>query len=132
MKRFLQSPSKLTKYVDSQVLADIRKNLKVKKVWVKKYHYGKETVSAWLRTKSNKVNIRNAKPYGGGVGGQVGIEYEEVDKVLPFDEANDWKRFIQDDSEGITQRGQLFLQKAAEAYVYCVLGAQAQTRWKIV
>ena len=31
-----------------------------------------------------------------------------------------------------TQTGQLFLQKAAEAYVYCVLGAQAQTRWRIV
>ena len=32
----------------------------------------------------------------------------------------------------ITQTGQLFLQKALESYVYCVLGAQAQTRWRIV
>ena len=42
------------------------------------------------------------------------------------------KNFFQDESDGITQTGQLFLQKAAEAYVYCVLGAQAQTRWRIV
>ena len=49
-----------------------------------------------------------------------------------MDEANDWKRFVRDDSKGITKIGQLFLQKAAEAFVYCVLGAQAQTRWKIV
>ena len=49
-----------------------------------------------------------------------------------MDESNDWKKFFQDDSEGITQTGQLFLQKAAEAYVYCILGAQAQTRWRIV
>ena len=132
MKRFLRSPKKLTKYVDAKVLTDIRKNLPTKKVWVKKVHYGKETVSAWLKTQPNKANIRNAKIYGGGVGGAVGIEYEEVDKVLPTDESNDWQKFIRNDSQGITKIGQLFLQKAAEAFVYCILGAQAQTRWKIV
>ena len=132
MKRFLRSPTKLTKYVDAKVLADIRKNLPTKKVWVKKYHQGKETISAWLRTQPNKANIRNVKHYGGGIGGVIGIEYEEVDKVLPMNEATDWQKFIRDDSQGITKTGQLFLQKAAEAYVYCILGAQAQTRWKIV
>ena len=49
-----------------------------------------------------------------------------------MDESKDWQKFIQDDSNGVTKTGQLFLQKAAEAYVYCVLGAQAQTRWKMV
>ena len=132
MKRFLRSPNKLTKYVDAKVLADIRKNLPTKKVWVKKYHQGKETIGAWLRTQPNKQNIRNARHYGGGIGGVIGIEYEEVDKVLPADEETDWQKFIRDDSQGTTKIGQLFLQKAAEAYVYCVLGAQAQTRWKIV
>ena len=132
MKRFLRSPSKLTKYVDAQVLADIRKNLPTKKVRVKKYHQGKETISAWLKTQPNKANIRNARHYGGGIGGVIGIEYKEVDKVLPMDESSDWKKFIRDDSQGITKIGQLFLQKAAEAFVYSILGAQAQTRWKIV
>ena len=117
MKRFLRSPNKLTKYVDAKVLADIRKNLPTKKVWVKKYHQGKETITAWLRTQPNKQNIRNARHYGGGIGGVIGIGYEEVDKVLPMDESNDWKKFIRDDSQGITKIGQLFLQKAAEAYV---------------
>ena len=41
-------------------------------------------------------------------------------------------KFIKQDSDGLTKTGQLLLQKAAEAYVYCVLGAQAQTRWQIV
>ena len=132
MKRFLRNPTKLTKYVNAKVLADIRKNLPTKKVWVKKYHQGKETISAWLKTQPNKANIRNARHYGGGIGGVIGIEYEEGDKVLPMNEATDWQKFIRDDSEGITPTGQLFLQKAAEAYVYCVLGAQAQRRWKIV
>jgi len=49
-----------------------------------------------------------------------------------MDETNDRLKFIQSDSDGVTRIGQLFLQKAAEAYVYCILGAQAQTRWRIV
>ena len=132
MKRFLRSPDKMNKYVTKEVTNLIQNNLPVKKIWVKKYHQGKETISAWLNKQANKDNIRNARNYGGGVGGVIGIEYEEVSEVLPTDESNDWKKFFQDDSDGITQTGQLFLQKAAEAYVYCVLGAQAQTRWRIV
>ena len=135
MSRFLRTPEKMDKYVTKEMTNLIQKNLPVKKVWTKKYHQGKETISAWLRTQPNKENIRNARHYGGGngsVGGVIGIEYEEVDEVLPMDESKDWKKFFQDGSNGITQTGQLFLQKAAEAYVYCVLGAQAQTRWRIV
>ena len=135
MSRFLRTPDKMDKYVTKEMTNLIQKNLPVKNVWTKKYHQGKETISAWLRTQPNKANIRNARHYGGGngsVGGVIGIEYEEVAEVLPMDELNDWKKFFQDDSDGITQTGQLFFQKAAEAYVYCVLGAQAQTRWRIV
>ena len=132
MKRFLRSPDKMDKYVTKEMTNLIQENLPVKKVWTKKYHQGKETISAWLRTQPIKENIRNARHYGGGIGGVIGIEYEEVVEVLPMDESNDWKKFFQDDSDGVTQTGQLFLQKAAEANVYCILGAQAQTRWRIV
>ena len=41
-------------------------------------------------------------------------------------------KFIKDDSDGLTKTGQILLQSAIESYVYCVLGAQAQTRWYIV
>ena len=40
--------------------------------------------------------------------------------------------FIQDESEGFTQTGQLLLQEAIESYVYSILGSQARTRSKIV
>ena len=58
--------------------------------------------------------------------------FEEVDEVLPADPANDWKKFFLTDSNGIRKTGQLLLQKAVEAYVYCVVSAQAGTRWRIV
>ena len=63
--------------------------------------------------------------------GVLGIEYEEVSKVVN-DSDNDWMKFIKDDSDGLTKTGQVLLQSAIESYVYCILGAQAQTRWPIV
>ena len=41
-------------------------------------------------------------------------------------------KFIKDDSDGLTKTGQILVQSAIESYVYCVLGAQAQTRWPVV
>ena len=131
MSRFLRYPEKMSKYLTKDIL-DFIKSLSVKKIWKKKYHYGKETISAWLRTQPNRANIRNAKNYGSKYGGAIGIMYEEVDSVLPADEANDWEKFFLTDSKGINKTGQLLLQKAVESYVYCVLSAQANTRWKIV
>ena len=63
--------------------------------------------------------------------GVFGIEYEKVSKIVN-DSNTDWMRFIKDDSDGLTKTGQVLLQSALESYVYCVLGAQAQTRWAIV
>ena len=63
--------------------------------------------------------------------GVLGIDYEEVSKTVN-DSNTDWMRFIKDDSDGLTKTGQVLLQSAIESYVYCVLGAQAQTRWPIV
>ena len=132
MGRFLRYPEKMSKYLTRDALDLIKRELPVKKTWKKKYHYGKETVSAWLRTQPNRANIRNAKNYGSKYGGAIGIMYEEVDEVSPADSSNDWKKFFLTDSNGIMKTGQLLLQKAVESYVYCVLGAQANTRWKIV
>ena len=89
-------------------------------------------MSAWLKTQPNRANIGNAKIYGSKYGGAIGIMYEEVDSVLPADETNDWKKFFITGSNGIRKTGQLLLQKAVESYVYCILSAQANTRWKIV
>ena len=132
MNRFLRYLEKISKFLTSENLGFIKKNLPVEKIWKKKYHYGKETISAWLRTQPNRDNIRNAKNYGSKYGGAIGIMYEEVDQVSPADEVNDWKKLFLTDSDGIGKTGQLLLQKAVESYVYCVLSAQAGTRWRIV
>ena len=63
--------------------------------------------------------------------GVLGIEYEEVDHVIPKSDG-DWTIFIKEDSDGLTKTGQKLFQLAGESYVYVVLGSQAQTRWPIV
>ena len=45
---------------------------------------------------------------------------------------DDYKLFIADKSNGLTKIGQLLFQQSVESYVYCVLGAEANTRWSIV
>ena len=132
MSRFLRFPEKMEKYLTKKNLDFIKKNIPLRKTWRKRYHHRKETVSWWLRTQPNRANIQNAKIYGSKYGGAIGIMYEEIDEVLPADPANDWKKFFLTDSRGIKKSGQLLLQKAVKSYVYCVLSAQANTRWKIV
>ena len=61
----------------------------------------------------------------------LGISYQQVAQVVNQSD-DDWMKFIKSDSDGLTKTGQLLLQKAAEAYVYCILRAQAQTHWQIV
>ena len=63
--------------------------------------------------------------------GQIGISYmkkgEQTIKSL-----DDYKLFIATKSNGLTKTGQLLFQQSVASYVYCVLGAQANTRWSIV
>ena len=61
----------------------------------------------------------------------MGIKYEQVSKVTNQSDDDDWKKFIRPTGK-LTRTGQLLLQKATEAYVYSVLGAQARTHWTIV
>ena len=68
MRRLLRYPEKMTKYLTKKNLDFIKGNLPVRKIWKKKYHHGKETVSAWLKTQPNKANIRNAKIYEASTG----------------------------------------------------------------
>ena len=105
MSRFLRFPEKMTKYLTKKNFDFIKKNIPVRRTWKKRYHHGKETVSAWLKTQPNRANIRNAKIYGSKYGGAVRIMYEEADEVLPADPTNDWKKFFLTDSRGIKKAG---------------------------
>ena len=87
----------------------------------------------WYSQQENKQNIKNYRYVKGSVfSGVLGIEYEEIDHVLPNDVKTDWMSFVKESSDGLTKTGQNLLQMAIESYVYSVLGSQARTRWPIV
>ena len=86
----------------------------------------------WYQQHPNKYNIRRYRyVMTKNNTGVLGIEYEEVDHVMPKSD-DDWTTLIKEGSNGLTKTGQKLSQLATESYVYSVLGAQAQTRWPIV
>ena len=119
MKRFTGTSEKMSPYITNDIKKIIQKNIGI-------------GINYWHSHHANKHNIRNYRyrisPNNTGV---LGIDYEEVSKVVN-DSDNDWMKSIKDDSDGLTKTGQVLVQSAIESYVYCVLGAQAQTRWPIV
>ena len=60
--------------------------------------------------------------------GVLGIEFEEVGRFVNRND-DDWMSFIKRNSNGLAKLGQKLFQNSIESYVYCILAAQAQTRW---
>ena len=132
MKRFTDDPQKMSPYITNDMKEIIQKNIPSKKIWVKKFERTRADINYWHSHHANKHNIRNYKyRMTANNTGVIGIEYEEVSRVVN-DSDTDCMKFIKDDSDGLTKTGQVSLQSAIKSYVYCVLGAQAQTRWSIV
>ena len=134
LKRFLKDPSKLGPYLTEDLKGLVKNNLRVRKIWKRKFVRTKANLSLWYSQQENKQNIRNYRyVFGSRVfGGVLGIEYEEIDHVVPQNVETDWMSFVKENSDGLTKTGQKLLQMAIESYVYSVLGSQAQTRWPIV
>ena len=132
MKWFTSDPQKMASYITNEIKKTIQKNNPSKKIWVKKFERTRTEINYWFSHHANKHNIRNYKyRMTANNTGMLGIEYEEVSRVVN-DSDNDWMKFIKYDSDGLTKTGQVLLQSAIESYVYCILGAQPQTRWPIV
>ena len=53
-------------------------------------------------------------------------------RVAVESSATDWRSFIAYSSDGLTEVGQKLFQESLESFNYCVLGAEARTRWSVV
>ena len=132
IKRFTEDPRKMNSYITSDIKELIKTNLQTKTTWINKFVRTRENISLWYQQHPNKHNIRNFRyRMRRNHTGVLGIDYQEVSRVENNGDS-DWMCFIKEDSDGLTKTGQKLFQLAIESYVYCVLGAQAQTRWSIV
>ena len=130
MKRFTENPTKMFTYITEDLREIIKKNLQTKRIWVHKFERTRAQIGYWYSHHKNRGNIRNYR-YRMSSMGSLGIDYEEVSRIENNSDT-DWIRFIKEDSDGLTKIGQKLFQLAIESYIYCVLDAQAQTRWPIV
>ena len=99
--------------------------------WTKEFHSGRKQLGYWL-SKQPRGTIRDARVVmSSNNTGQLGISYMKrgAQTIRSLD---DYKLFVATKSNGLTKTGQLLFQQSIESFVYCVLGAQANTRWPIV
>ena len=131
MKRFLRQPDNMSKYITKDMKKLIMDNKPEVYKWTKEFHSGREQLGYWI-AKQPRGSIKNAKVVmGNGNSGQLGISYMKKG-AQTIKSLDDYKLFIAEKSDGLTKTGQLLFQQSVESYVYCVLGAQASTRWSIV
>ena len=64
--------------------------------------------------------------------GKIGYSYEIIDKTIPVNPEKQFIRFIQEKSDGLNSLGQTFLVQSIEAFVYSILGSQADSRFSII
>ena len=131
MKRFIRQPNQMVRYITQEMKSLIIENTPEVYTWTREFHSGREQLSYWI-SKQPRGTVRNAKiVMSKNNSGQVGISYEKRG-AQTIKSLDDYKIFVADKSNGLTKTGQLQFQQSVECYIYCVLGAQAQTRWPIV
>ena len=130
MRRFIRQPNKMSRFVTKGIKAIITNNKPVVYEWSNEFHQGQENVGYWVSNQP-RGTVRNARSVMSKHAGQVGISYQRRG-VLTIRSLDDYKLFIVAKSNGLTKTGELLFQQSVESYVYCVLGAQAKTRWPIV
>ena len=55
-----------------------------------------------------------------------------IDETLPVNPEKQFVRFMRENSNGLNSLGQTFFVQSIEAFVYSILGAQADSRFAIV
>ncbi|CAB3999621.1 Hypothetical predicted protein, partial [Paramuricea clavata] len=130
IRRFIKNPSLLQQYSDR--LKVISSNIPVKgQREVDKFSDSRASIGIVYRKFRNDHrtvrNVRYAKNTSGMI---VGISYDELTGMSSLASLNDYMRYYANKSAGLVDTS--LLQESLQCYVYCVLGAQANTRWAIV
>ncbi|CAB3995051.1 Hypothetical predicted protein, partial [Paramuricea clavata] len=130
VRRFVKNPDLLQQY--SGNLRAISGNIPVKGHWdVDKYSDTKASIGiVYRRFKNEHRTVRNVRPARNASGRVVGLSYDELVGITSLASASDYMRYYATKSTGLVDTS--LIQESLQCYVYCVLGAQANTRWAIV
>ena len=131
-KRFQKQPSLLEKHLTRDDYKFLMNKLKLYHTYTHKYE---QTGRIWglrvqkLNAHYGRGNWRNLRSTGRY---HSGYTFEVVDKTLPVNAERQYFRFIRPKSNGLNSLGQTFLMQSIEAFIYSILGAQADSHFSIV
>lgn len=78
------------------------------------------------------ANWRNLRVHNARFGGLIGCSYQVLTKITLVDPKTQFLRFIRPTSERVNALGQIFLIQSIKAFIYSILGSQADCRFSIV
>ena len=106
MKRFTDDPRKMSPFITEDLKALVRNNIQTKRIWTNKFEYTRTEINYWYSHHPNKQNVRHYMyRMSCNNTGVLGIDYQEASKIANNSDTN-WRRFIKEDSDGLTQTGQ--------------------------
>ena len=131
-KRFQKQPALLEKHLTRADYKFLISKLKLYHTWDHKYE---QTGRVW-GSQVKKLNdeyghrnwdsLRSVGRYGSG------YTFRVINQTLPVSPEKQYIRFIRPTSNGLNSLGQTFLMQSIEAFIYSVLGAQANSHFSIV
>ena len=131
-KRFQKQPSLLEKHLTRDDYKFLMNELKLTHTYKHKYE---QTGRIWglqvqkLNARYGRGNWRNLRSTGRY---HSGYTFEVVVSTFPVGPENQFKRFIRPKSNGLNSLGQTFLMQSIEAFIYSILGSQANSHFSIV
>ena len=133
-KRFQKQPELLRRHLDPGDYKFLMNQLKLYHAYTNKMDYTKQIWGYQIRD-LNEIRTRkleNLRVHNSKHGGQIGYSYQVINETLPVIPEKQFVRFIRPKSDGINSLGQTFFVQSIEAFIYSVLGTQANSRFSIV
>ena len=133
-KRFQKQADLLRRHLEPSDYKFLMCRLRLYHTYLNKFDH---TSQIWgnqikdLNKKFGHGNWKNLKVHNSHYG-QIGYSYEIMNETLPVNPKNQFKRFIREKSNGLNSLGQILLVQRLEAFLYAILGAQADSRFSIV
>ena len=135
-KYFQKQPDLLRRHLDKSNYKFLMNQMKLYHTYTEKMDYTKQIWGYEVRDLNKKyhTNWKNLRTHTSRYGGQIAYSYEVIDwkSTLPANPEKQFVRFIRPKSNGLNSLGQTFLVESIEAFISCILGSQANSRFAIV
>ena len=133
-KRFQKQPDLLRRHLDTNDYKFLMNEMKLYHTYLDKFDHTRRIWGYQVRDLNEKYghgNWKNLRVHNSHYG-QIGYSYQVLNETLPVNPEKQFVRFMREKSDGLNSLGQTFLVQSIEAFVYSILGSQADSRFSTV